>query len=55
MKKHFSCSTSIHPDKQSGTDVIKLQGDQRENIKMWLVAQEILTEAEAKTRIVMHG
>jgi len=55
MKKHFSCSTSIHKDKQSETEVIKLQGDQRENIKDWLVAQEILTEPEAKLRIVMHG
>jgi translation initiation factor 1 len=55
MKKHFSCSSSIHTDKQSGSDVIKLQGDQRENIKEWLIAQEILTEPEAKMRIVMHG
>jgi len=55
MKKHFSCSSSIHTDKQSGSEVIKLQGDQRENIRAWLIAQEILTDAEAKLRIVMHG
>jgi len=55
MKKEFSCSSSIHMDKESGGEVIKLQGDQRENIISWLVAQEILTESEAKQRIVTHG
>lgn len=55
MKKAFSCASSIHLNKEDGSEVIKLQGDQRENIREWLVKQEILTEAEAKQRIVTHG
>jgi len=54
MAKGFSCSTSVHQDKD-GNDIIQLQGDQRENIIEWLVVQEILTEQEKKERIVVHG
>jgi len=54
MKKAFSCSVSIHKD-DNGDDIIKLQGDQRENVKTWLIQNEVLTEAEVKSRIVMHG
>jgi len=35
--------------------VIQLQGDQREFIKEWLVVNEVLTEKEAKDRLVLHG
>jgi len=54
MKKSFNCSCSLHTDKQGG-EVIKLQGDQRENVRDWLLAQEILTEKEVAERLVMHG
>jgi translation initiation factor 1 len=54
MKKAFSCSASIQKD-EDGNEVIQLQGDQRDAVKSWLVEQEILTEKEAKERLVMHG
>lgn len=54
MKKAFSCSSSIQKDEE-GNDVIQLQGDQRDSVKQWLVEQEILTEKEAKERLVLHG
>ena len=54
MAKGFSCSTSVHQDKE-GNEIIQLQGDQRENILMWLSEQEIITEKEKKERIVVHG
>lgn len=54
MKKAFSCSASIQKDEE-GNEVIQLQGDQRDAVKSWLVEQEVLTEKEAKERLVMHG
>jgi len=54
MAKGFSCSTSVHQNKQ-GNDVIQLQGDQREIIIEWLLANEILTEKEKKERVIVHG
>jgi len=54
MKKHFSCSSSIQTDRDEN-EVIQLQGDQRENVKDWLIAQEIITEKEVKERLVLHG
>jgi len=54
MAKGFSCSTSVHQNKQ-GNDVIQLQGDQREIIIEWLLANEILTEQEKKERVIVHG
>lgn len=50
MRKTFNCNGTV----LEGT-VISLQGDQRENVVEWLVSQEILTKAEAKSRIVIHG
>lgn len=54
MAKVFSCSTSVHQNKE-GSDVIQLQGDQREYVVEWLIAQEILTEKEKKDRVIVHG
>lgn len=54
MAKAFSCSTSVHKNKD-GDDIIQLQGDQREYIIEWLLAQEILTEKEKNERVVLHG
>jgi len=54
MKKHFNCASSIQKDLHDN-DVIQLQGDQRENVKEWLVVQEILTDKEVKDRLVVHG
>lgn len=54
MKRVFSCSTKVNKD-TGGNEVIVLQGDQRLNVKEWLLAQEILTQQEAKERLVLHG
>ena len=54
MKKHFNCASSIHKD-DGKNEIIKLQGDQRDNVKDWLIIQEILSEKEAKERLVFHG
>jgi len=54
MKKSFSCAATVLKDKEQN-EIIQLQGDQRDNVKSWLVEQEVLTEAEAKERIVCHG
>jgi translation initiation factor SUI1 len=50
MQRAFSCSATVIEDK-----VIQLQGDHRQTIPVWLVEKEVLTEKEAKDRIVTHG
>lgn len=54
LKKALQCASSVHEDKLHG-EVIKLQGEHCQAVKEWLVAQEILTAAEAKERVVIHG
>ena len=44
---------SITEDEDMG-EIIQLQGDQRQNVKEWLLAQEVITAQEAD-RIVIHG
>ena len=50
MRKAFSCNGTVLDGK-----IIQLQGNQKDTIRVWLVAQEILTEQEAKDRLVIHG
>ena len=54
MKRSFHCATVIttNDDKE---EVIQLQGDHREHLRDWLVANEVLTDKEAGDRIVIHG
>ncbi len=58
MKRSFNCNGNVanSDDTSSGSagEVIQLQGDQRDNSKQWLLAQEIILPAEAD-RIVIHG
>jgi translation initiation factor 1 len=54
MRKAFNCNGSIEEDETYG-QIIKLQGDQRDNVVQWLCDQEILTKQEADERIVRHG
>jgi translation initiation factor 1 len=54
MRKEFNCNGSIDEDKEYGV-IIQLQGDQRALVKEWLIAQEILTKAEADERLIVHG
>lgn len=53
MKKVFNTNGSITEDEDMG-EIIQLQGDQRQNVKEWLLAQEVVTAQEAD-RIVIHG
>ncbi len=53
MREAFSCNGNIKM-KDEETGVIQLQGDQRENIKQWLLDMEIILKNEVD-RIVVHG
>lgn len=44
---------SITQDEEVG-EVIQLQGDQRQNAREWLLAQEVVSTHDAE-RIVIHG
>lgn len=54
MREAFSCNGNIVMKEGEEEGVIQLQGDQRENIKQWLLEQEIILKNEAD-RIVVHG
>lgn len=54
MREAFSCNGNVVMKEDEETGVIQLQGDQRENIKQWLLEQEIILKSEAD-RIVVHG
>lgn len=50
FKKEFCCNGCIVKDKQIGI-VIQLQGDQRENVKNFLINKEV----SSKEFITIHG
>ncbi|GAB5037196.1 translation initiation factor sui1 [Nannochloropsis oceanica] len=50
FKKNFSCNGAITTDEEIG-QVIQLSGDQRANVKDFLVDEEICTEGQ----LVIHG
>ena len=54
MRRAFNCNGAVLKS-ESGEPILQFQGDQRQSIKEWLIAQEILTEKEAKERLVTHG
>ena len=54
MREAFSCNGSISMKEGDEEGVIQLQGDQREQIKQWLLDQEIILRSEID-RIVIHG
>jgi translation initiation factor 1 len=54
MKKAFNCNGNLAQDEEMG-EIVQLQGDQRVNVKDWLMEQEIIGKAEADDRIVLHG
>lgn len=53
MKAAFNCNGNVIVDEDKG-DIIQLQGDQRDNSREWILAQEIIDQNE-KDRIVIHG
>lgn len=55
MRNAFSCNGNVVMDEDDeDIGVIQLQGDQRENVKQWLLDQQIILKNEAH-RIVVHG
>lgn len=54
MRKKFNCNGNVVEHEDFGM-IIQLQGDQRDNVKDWLITNEILTAKEAEERIVIHG
>lgn len=54
MRKTFNCNGNVTSLKDSEEEVIQLQGDQRENVKLWLLEQEIVTKSDI-ARLVIHG
>lgn len=54
MRNAFSCNGNVVMKEDEETGVIQLQGDQRENIKQWLLDQEVILKNEVD-RIVVHG
>jgi translation initiation factor 1 len=54
MKKSLHCAASVERDKND-LEIIKLQGNQRDLIREWLVSSDVITEKEAKERLVVHG
>ncbi len=54
MRKCFNCNGNVTQTKDEENLIIQLQGDQRENIKNWLIEQEIITKSEV-SRLVIHG
>jgi translation initiation factor SUI1 len=50
MKRFFNTNGCVLEEK-----VIQLQGDFKEESKEWLITQEVLTESEAKERVVLKG
>lgn len=50
FKKNFSCNGAVQKDEESG-EVIQLSGDQRTNVKSFLVDQEICHPES----VVLHG
>jgi translation initiation factor SUI1 len=53
MRRAFNCNGNVKKETEVG-DVIQLQGDQCDNIRAWLLEQEILTPKEAEERLVIH-
>lgn len=53
MRKQFNCNGNVTSDQEQG-DVIQLQGDQRDNVKQWLLDNEVIDKREVD-RIVIHG
>ena len=54
MLNAFSCNGNVKMKEDEDTGIIQLQGDQRENIKQWLLDQQIILKNEMD-RIVVHG
>jgi translation initiation factor 1 len=54
MRKQFSCNGNVAKGKEEEDEIIQLQGDQRENVRDWMLVNEVIAKNEAD-RIVLHG
>lgn len=52
FKKNFKCIGSLDIDNNENVLAIRLSGDQRENVKQFLLEQEIITDESC---IIIHG
>jgi len=53
MQRDLHCAAKVSTTKEE-TEVITLQGDQRDVLSEWLVTNMVLTEKEGKERLVIH-
>jgi translation initiation factor 1 len=53
MRKQFNCNGNVIQDEENG-EVLQLQGDQRDNVRQWLIDNEVFNKNEVD-RIVIHG
>ena len=53
MQRDLHCAAKVSTTKED-TEVITLQGDQRDVLTEWLVTNMVLTEKEGKERLVIH-
>jgi translation initiation factor 1 len=54
IAKAFHCSTAVRLDDDEN-EVIKIQGNVKEELREWLVKREVISELEEKERLVVHG
>jgi translation initiation factor SUI1 len=55
MKRSLNCAVDVVEDEKTGKEVIKIQGNHRDEVAAWIVDNEVMTEKEAKERLVKHG
>ena len=51
IKKEHCCNGTVLKDEESGQEVLQFQGDQRENVKSFLIKEEITDKESVK----VHG
>ena len=55
MKRSLNCAVDVVEDEKTGKELIKIQGNHRDEVATWLVENEVMTDKEAKERLVKHG
>lgn len=56
MAKAFATSVAVcEHDDIPGKYYLKIQGNMKENVRSWLIENEVMTAKEAEERIVFHG
>jgi translation initiation factor 1 (eIF-1/SUI1) len=56
MAKAFaSAATACEHDDAPGKYYLKIQGNKKDEVRVWLVENEVMTTKEAEERLVFHG